>query len=102
MHLLTDLVSSVSPVDGGAVSYASLLVGLPLVDAFSPLWALTLPGTAAVVRLDTAPSPVLATVCDDLECRLLSASDLVPDFDEIEPSHVATLLRLAIEQASNS
>ena len=56
----------------------------------------------SVVRLDTAPSPVLATVCDDLECRLLSASDLVPDFDEIEPSHVATLLRLAIEQASNS
>ncbi len=33
MHLLTELVSSVSPVDGGVVSYASLLVGLPLASA---------------------------------------------------------------------
>lgn len=33
MHLLTELVASASPVDGGSVSYASLLVGLPLASA---------------------------------------------------------------------
>ena len=33
MHLLTELVASVAPVDGGAVSYAPLLVGLPLASA---------------------------------------------------------------------
>ncbi len=78
-----------------------LLVGLPLVDAFSPLWALALPGTAAVLRLDDSLSPVLSTVCDDLECRLISASELVPGFDELVPSHIAQLIRLSIEQASS-
>ncbi len=33
MHLLTELVASATPVDGGAVSYAPLLVGLPLASA---------------------------------------------------------------------
>src|SRR5207302_1448893 len=33
------------------------IVALPLVDAFAPLWSLTLPAVGAVVRLDFVPSP---------------------------------------------
>ena len=79
-----------------------LLVGLPVVDAFAPLWSLTLPGIGALLRLDRNVSPMLEAVCQALEVRVVLAADLVADFDEGKPSHVAQLLRLFIESTSAS
>lgn len=77
-----------------------IVVGLPLVEAFSPLWSLCLPGSGALLSLDAAPSPALVALCEDLEFRILVAPDLVEGFDELEPSTVASALRAAIEQAN--
>jgi len=77
-----------------------IVVGLPVVEAFSPLWALCLPGTGALISLDLAASPALVAICEALECRIIAAPDLLADFDEIEPARVAHLLRAAIEQVS--
>jgi hypothetical protein len=76
------------------------LIGLPVVDAFSPLWTLCIPGAALVLSLDAPLSPTLASVCEALEYRPFLAPDMLPGLDELEPSQVAQLLRMAIEQAS--
>ncbi|MCU0655400.1 MAG: DUF4388 domain-containing protein [Polyangiaceae bacterium] len=77
-----------------------VLVGLPLVDSFSPLWNLCIPGAALVLSLEEAISPALAAVCESLEFRVLKATELLPGFDELEAGQVAQLLRQAIEQAA--
>jgi hypothetical protein len=76
------------------------ILGLPVVDAFSPLWALCIPGSALVLSLDAPLSPVLASVCDALEYRPFVAPERMPGFDELEPAQVTQLLRMAIEQAA--
>ena len=77
-----------------------VVVGLPIVDAFSPLWNLCIPGAGLVVCLEDPPSPALVSVCEALEFRVLSASALLPGFDELETGQAAQLLRLAIEHSS--
>jgi hypothetical protein len=77
-------------------------VGLPIVEAFSPLWSLTLPGTGLLVRLDAQISPMLDAVSRALEIRSVLASDIVPGFDELDPVQVAQLLRGIIEQGAAS
>lgn len=74
------------------------ILGLPLVDAFSPIWNISIHGAGIVLCLDSPPSPVLEAICEGLEYYLLNARDLVPEFDELDPSQVARLLRLVIEQ----
>jgi hypothetical protein len=78
------------------------MVGLPVIEAFSPLWSLALPGVGALVRLEQAVSPVLDGICRAFETRVVVAAELVEGFDEAEPRHVAQLLRMLIEQASTS
>lgn len=77
-----------------------MILALPLIDAFSPLWGLSLSGSGMVLGLDAPGSPVLAALCENLENRLLNANDLMPTFDELEPAQVAQLLRSVIEQSS--
>lgn len=79
-----------------------VVVGLPVVEAFSPVWSLALPGARALIRLDKAGSQVLEAVCSALEVRVVGALDLIPAFDELEPSLVAQLLRATIEQTTLS
>lgn len=76
------------------------VVGLPLLDNFSPLWTLVLPAAAVVVRVDKEDSRVLAQRCGVAGVPLLSASELLGDLDAAEPAQVAALLRLALEAAS--
>jgi hypothetical protein len=73
------------------------LVGLPTVDAFGPIWSLTLPGAGALVRLDTNMSPLLDAITRALEIKILAANDAVEGFDESDPRLVAQLLRAVIE-----
>ena len=76
------------------------LVGLPVDDTFAPVWALTLPGAAAVVRIDGAGGPAFEQCCEAVEVQLLEAEQLVTELDVAMPSQVAALVRAAIETAA--
>ena len=77
------------------------LHGLPLVDAFAPLWALALPGAGAVVSLDAEVSPMLRAVAAALHVQTMFARELLPTFAEDDPTKVAHLIRLVIERAAS-
>lgn len=76
------------------------LVGLPVDDTFAPVWALTLPGAAAVVRIDGAGGPAFEQCCEAVDAQVLEAEQLVTELDVAMPSQVAALVRSAIETAA--
>lgn len=80
---------------GEAVEVA--VMGIPLASPMAPLWAMSLPGAAAVVRLDDDLAPELDDVCEEREIPLLHASALLGLFDEGDPAQVAALLRTTLE-----
>lgn len=76
------------------------LVGLPVEDAFAPLWALVLPGAAAVVRVDRAGGRAFVECCEAAEVQVLEAEQLVRELDVAVPAQVAALVRSALESAA--
>jgi hypothetical protein len=82
--------------DGGELG----VVGLPLVEAYAPLWALVLPGCAAVARLDATAADVLEIACGHAGVPLVDATELLREGDEGDPEQVAGLLRLLLERAA--
>src|SRR5690606_26881495 len=80
---------------GEAVEVA--VMGIPLASGMAPLWAMSLPGAAAVVRLDDDLAPELDDACEEREIPLLHASALLGLFDEGDPAQVAALLRTTLE-----
>lgn len=76
------------------------IVGMPVDDTFAPVWALTLPGAAAVVRIDGAGGPAFEQCCEAVEAQVLEAEQLVTELDVAMPAQVAALLRAAIETAA--
>jgi hypothetical protein len=76
------------------------LVGLPLVDAFSPLWALVLPSCAAVARLGSEPFAALESACQLLSVPLVDADPVLEAGGEADPERVAALVRLTLERAA--
>jgi hypothetical protein len=75
-----------------------LLIGMPVVEAFLPLWTLTLPSLGAIVSLENPASTLTSAICDALEARYVMADQLVANFDEANPSHVAEMIRKVVEQ----
>ncbi|MEZ4297922.1 MAG: DUF4388 domain-containing protein [Polyangiaceae bacterium] len=76
------------------------LVGVPVDDTFAPLWALALPGAAAVVRIDGAGGAAFEGCCESAEAQLLEAERLVTELDVTLPAQVAALVRAALEAAA--
>jgi CheY-like chemotaxis protein len=76
------------------------LTGLPVDDAFTPTWTLALPGAAAVVRLAGAGGRALSAHCEAVEVMLIDAETLTTSLDTTIPSHVAGLVRSALEMAA--
>lgn len=76
------------------------LVGVPVDDTFAPVWALALPGAAAVVRIDLAGGAAFEACCEAAEARLLEAERLVTELDVTLPAQVAALVRTALEAAA--
>ena len=76
------------------------LVGVPVDDTFAPLWALALPGSAAVVRIDSAGGDAFEACCEPAEARVLDAEKLVSELDVTRPAQVAALVRAALEAAA--
>lgn len=75
------------------------IVGLPLVEAYAPLWGLVLPGAAALARIELQASEALETACSVAAVPLLEAGALLQAGDEADPEQVATLLRMLLEKA---
>jgi hypothetical protein len=76
------------------------LVGLPLVDAFAPLWGLVLPGLLAVARLDNEPFETLEASCRLASVPIVDGEPFLGHGGETEPERVAALVRAALERAA--
>jgi hypothetical protein len=76
------------------------VMGIPALEAFQPLWALSLPGSALVLGLEYSASPAVQELCDVLGVPFLDASALLGDFDEADPGQVAALISGALESAT--
>ncbi len=77
------------------------VLGLPLVEAYSPSWALVLPSCAAVARLG-AGVEVLESACSNAGVLLIDASGLLPEGQESDPEQLASLLRTLLERAAGA
>ncbi len=75
------------------------VMGLPLVEAYAPLWGLVLPGSAALARLEHAALESLDTACSMAAVPILEAEALLPEGDESDPAQVASLLCALLEKA---
>ncbi|MET0794981.1 MAG: DUF4388 domain-containing protein, partial [Polyangiaceae bacterium] len=84
--------------DGGELG----VVGLPLVEAYAPLWALVLPSCAAVARLEPAVPDVLEIACSNAGVAIVDAAALLPEGEEGDPEQVASLLRSLLERAAGT
>ncbi len=76
------------------------VVGLPLLDAYSPLWSLSLPGALVTVRLDGTASDALHQLATVAGVPVLDAHALLGDLDEADPAQIAALVRLSLETIS--
>jgi len=76
------------------------VVGLPLVEAYAPLWALILPGCAAVARLAPDGSEALETACAHAGVPVIDVAALLREGDEGDPEQVAGIVRLLLERAA--
>ena len=84
--------------DGGELG----VVGLPLVEAYAPLWALVLPSCAAVARLESAVPDVLEAACSNAGVAVIDAAAMLREGEEGDPEQVASLLRALLERAAGS
>lgn len=82
--------------DGGELG----VVGLPLVEAYAPLWGLVLPSCAAVARLESTAMEVLEAACGHAGVPVVDATVLLREGEEGDPEQVAGLLRLLLERAA--
>jgi hypothetical protein len=78
------------------------IIGLPLVEAYAPLWGLVLPGAAALARIELTASEALETACSIAAVPMLEAGALLQEGDESDPEQVAALLRMLLEKALGS
>jgi hypothetical protein len=112
MHAIARIADAVVPtetVPAAPVPYALAtlrlgeadleVMGLPLVEAYAPLWGLVLPGSAALARIELQASEALDTACSVAAVPLLEAGALLQEGDEADPELVATLLRMLLEKA---
>lgn len=75
------------------------VMGLPLVEAYAPLWGLVLPGSAALARLEQTAAEALDTACSIAAVPVLEAGPLLAEGEEADPEQVAALLRMLLEKA---
>ncbi len=76
------------------------VLGVPALEAFQPLWALSLPGCALVLGLGYTPPPAVVDLCNVSGIPLLDAMALLGDLDEADPGQVAALISGALEAAT--
>ncbi len=73
------------------------IVGLPELDAYAPLWGLSLPGSVVAVRLDEPAAGTLDEACSVAGVPLVDAKTLQDPLDEADPAQIAALIRTALD-----
>jgi hypothetical protein len=76
------------------------VVGVPLVDAYAPLWSFVLPSCASLGLADKTGSAVLEQACSLASVPVVDARPLLGDEDDCDAEHVAALVRRLLESAA--
>jgi hypothetical protein len=76
------------------------VMGIPALDTYQPLWALTLPGCSIVVVLEGVATEAVSELCGVFGIPMLESSAILGDFDEADANQVAALLTGALESAT--
>ena len=75
------------------------ITGLPLVEAFTPLWTFVLPSCAAIAHLE-ASGEALEAGCRLASVPLVDGEAVVGNGSDTEPERLAALIRLTLERAA--
>ncbi len=73
------------------------VIGVPLDEAYAPMWSLALCRANVIVRMDASAS--LDESCAVIGKEVHEAAELAPGFAEDDEEHVATMLHAAAERA---
>ena len=76
------------------------ITGLPLVEAFAPLWTFVVPSCAAIARLDGSKSDALESGCRFASVPLIDGEAVGANDGDAEPERLAAIIRLALERAA--
>jgi hypothetical protein len=78
------------------------VLGIPLVEAYAPFWAVVLPGCSALALLDEGPRATLDHACQIAGVPVLDASSMIGPSEEADPEIVALLVQRALENATGA
>jgi hypothetical protein len=76
------------------------IVGLPLVEAYAPIWSLVLPSLTSVARVELEGSELLESCAALAGVNVIDATALLGDGGDSDPTRVAGLIRMALESAA--
>ena len=77
-------------------------MGLPLVEAYAPLWSLVLPSLTSVARIELEGSELLEDCASLAGVNVIDATTLLGDGGDSDPAQVAALIRMALESAAEA
>ncbi|MGC4090754.1 MAG: DUF4388 domain-containing protein [Polyangiaceae bacterium] len=78
------------------------VVGIPLVETFSPLWSIVLPGCSALALLDDEPNETLQSACQVASVPILDSSERLPPEEDASPQSMALLVQRLLEGAAGA
>jgi hypothetical protein len=78
------------------------LVGIPVVDAFAPVWALVLPSCLAVSQIDSERLEALDAACRLVSVPLYDGVPVLGENGEADPERLAALIRVTLERVSGA
>jgi hypothetical protein len=78
------------------------VVGFPLVEAYAPLWAIALPGCAALATLEEGPRDTLENACQVSGVPIVEAFHALSAVDEADPEAVAGIVQRLLEVAAGA
>lgn len=76
------------------------IVGLPLDEAYAPLWSLVLPSLTTVARIEDTAGELLESCAELAGVNVIDATTLLGDGGDSDPVQVAGLIRMALESAA--
>lgn len=78
------------------------VVGIPLVEAYAPLWAIALPGCTALATLEDGARDTLENACQVSGVPVLEAYRALGPIDEADPEAVAGIVQRLLEIAAGA
>jgi hypothetical protein len=78
------------------------VLGVPLVEAYAPLWAIALPGCAALAMLERGPRDTLDNACQVSGVPVVEVFDVLNAVDEADPEAVAGIVQRLLEVAAGA